>query len=123
MFRRPLIASLCVLALASLLQADEIPLSRYAAVDIETAKTSIYIGSVTMTMPRFTRRGDTYSSTYHARVFPYFFSSEKGKLSIKIPDETLRKLERGETIQFTGEGANSDGESRRIEGRVVPTDA
>jgi hypothetical protein len=104
-------------------RADILPLSRFASVDIETAKTSIYIGNVTMTMPRLTRKDGAFSSTYHARVFPYFFSSEKGKLSIVISDDDLRRLERGETVQFTGRAENSDGEERRIEGRAVPSNA
>ena len=76
-----------------------------------------------MTMPTFQRSGITYSSTYVAKVFPYFFQSEKGELSIDLPDEELRRLERGEVIQFVGRGKNTDGEDRRIEGRAIPTDA
>jgi hypothetical protein len=102
-------------------RSEEVSSRRYAHVEIETAKTSIYIGSVTMTTPRFTRKDGAFSSTYNARVFPYFFSSEKGKLSINISDDELRRLERGETVQFTGHAENSDGEARRIEGRAVPT--
>jgi hypothetical protein len=100
--------------------AAELPLSRFEQVEIETTKTSIYIGSVTMTMPRFTRKDGAFSSTYNARVFPYFFSSEKGKLSIIFSDDELRRLERGETVQFTGRAENTDGEERKIEGRAVP---
>jgi hypothetical protein len=123
MLRRWLIAWLCALSLATSLHGEEAPLSRYSTVEIAETKTSIYIGSVTMTMPRFTRKDGAFSSTYNARVFPYFFSSEKGKLSIEISDETLRKLERGETIEFTGKGFNTDGEERRISGRAVPTNS
>jgi hypothetical protein len=97
--------------------------STYDHVDIAPTKTSIYIGSVSMTMPTFQRHGIAYSSTYVAKVFPYFFESEKGELSIDISDETLRQLERGAVIQFSGRGKNSDGEERRIEGRAIPTDA
>jgi hypothetical protein len=124
MLRRLLTAGFCTLFLSVASRGEEAPLSpRYATVEIETVKTSIYIGSVTLTMPRFIRTGETFSSTYNARVFPYFFSSEKGKLSIDLSDETLRKLERGETIQFTGKAFNTDGEERRIEGRAVPSDS
>jgi hypothetical protein len=104
-------------------RAEDTPLNRYDTVEIATAKTSIYIGSVTMTMPRFTRKDSVYSSTYNAKVFPYFFSSEKGRLSFTISDETLRKLEHGETVPFSGKAFNTDGEERRIEGRAVPEDA
>jgi hypothetical protein len=117
------VALFAALLVSSPVRAEERPLSRYATVEIETAKTSIYIGSVTMTMPRLTRKEGVFSSTYNARVFPYFFSSEKGKLSIALSDDELRRLERGETVQFTGRAENSDGEERKIEGRAVPENA
>ena len=101
----------------------EAPLSRYATVQIDTVKTSIYVGSVTLTTPPLVRKDGAYSSTYNARVFPYFFSSEKGTLSINFSDDELRRLERGETVQFTGRAVNTDGEERRIEGRTVPDNA
>ena len=124
MFCRLFTACLCLGLLSSPLPAEETPLhQRYSAVEIEPAKTSIYVGSVTMTMPRFTRKDEAFASTYNAKVFPFFFSSEKGRLSIEIPDETLRKLERGETIEFTGKAFNTEGEERRIEGRAIPADA
>jgi hypothetical protein len=105
------------------LRAEEAPLARYATVAVETARTSIYIGSVTLAMPAFTRQGITYSTTYAARVFPYFFYNEKGSLSIDVTDADLRRLERGETIEFTGRAKTTDGEDRHIEGRAQPTDA
>ena len=104
------------------LRAEEAPLARYATVAVETARTSIYIGSVTLAMPAFTRQGITYSTTYAARVFPYFFYNEKGSLSIDVTDADLRRLERGETIEFTGRAKTTDGEDRHIEGRAQPTD-
>lgn len=104
-------------------QANERPLEAYRRVDIAPTKTSIYIGSVSMTMPTLQRTGITYSSSYVAKVFPYFFQSENGDLSIDIPDEDLRRLERGEVVHFVGRGQNTDGDDRRIEGRAVPTDS
>lgn len=124
---RPLLFRALLLALfaSGLLRAEEsvIPLTRYATVAVETARTSIYIGSVTLAMPVFTRQGVTYSTTYAAKVFPYFFYNEKGSLSIDVPDEDLRKLERGETIEFKGRAKTTGGEDRHIEGRAQPTDA
>lgn len=100
-----------------------ISLARYARVAIEPTKTSIYVGSVTMTMPTFTRKGTVYESTYAAKVFPYFFSSEQGKLFIEVPDEALQRLARGEQIEFKGHGTRDDGVERRVEGKATPTDA
>lgn len=98
-------------------------LGAYARVDIAPTKTSIYIGSVSMTMPTFLRENGTYSAPYSAKVFPYFFSSEKGTLFIDVADEALQRLARGEPIEFEGRGVNTDGEERRVAGRAVPTDA
>lgn len=121
-FRR--LAAFCALLFsAALASAAENDLSVYARVDIAPTKTSIYIGSVSMTMPTFVRENGTYSATYAAKVFPYFFYNEKGTLSIDVPDEALRRLERGEPIEFEGRGVNADGEARRVAGRAVPTDA
>ena len=95
-------------------------LDRYDRVDIAPAKTSIYIGSVTMTMTTFVRRGATYEASYTAKVFPYFFYNETGRLVIEVSDDTLRALERGEPIEFKGRGISTDGSERRIEGKATP---
>ncbi len=106
--------------LAATALAAELPLDRYNRVDIADAKTSIYIGSITMKLPTFVRENGVFSAPYQAKVFPYFFYNESGTLSIAIPDETLRALERGEVIHFTGQAFNDDGEERHVEGRAIP---
>ena len=123
MFRGSLIAPLIALGLVLTARGDEAPLSRFDRVDIATTKTSVYVGSVTMTMPTFTRKNGVYESTYAAKVFPYFFYNEKGKLLIEVSDETLRKLERGEPVEFQGRGVRESGGERRVEGKATPTDA
>lgn len=112
-----------MLAFASSLPARsaESDLSAYDRVDIAPTKTSIYIGSVSMTMPTFVRQNGTYSAAYTANVFPFFFSSEKGTLSIDVSDDSLRALTRGEPIEFEGRGVSTDGDTRRVTGRAVPT--
>lgn len=106
-----------------LAQTPPAPLSTYDQVTIAPTKTSIYIGTVSMTMPTMTRSKGVYESTYQAKVFPYFFSSESGKFSIEISDEQLRQLERGEVVEFKGRGENTDREERRVEGKATPADA
>ncbi len=113
----------CVLALlARAAAATDFPLEKFNCVDVAPTKTSIYLGSVSLTMPTFERHDDTYSSTYLAKVFPYFYH-EKGELSIEFSDDDLRRLEHGAVVTFKGRGVNSGGQERRIEGRAVPTDA
>lgn len=123
MFVRSLLLAACLLACASWATAEEIDLARYGTVTVEPVKTSIYVGNVTLTMPVFLREGGTYATTYAAKVFPYFFYNEKGKLWIDFSDEELRRLERKEVVNFTGRATSNDGEPRRIEGRAVPEDA
>ncbi len=95
--------------------------SRYDRVEVAPTKTSIYIGRVTMTMPAFVRAGGTYETTYTAKVFPYFFYNESGRLTIDISDEMLRALDRGEAIEFKGRGVSTTHDDRRVEGKVTPT--
>ena len=114
---------LCALGLALAVGAAEAPLGTFDRVTIAPTKTSIYIGTVAMTMPAFERNNGVYHSSYVAKVFPYFFSNEKGALAITLSDESLRKLERGETVQFSGRAVNTDGEERRVEGKATPADA
>lgn len=122
MLRRPFAVSLCTLALAlaSIGCGAEAPLAAFDHVVIEPTKTSIYIGTVSMTMPTFVRKNGIYESGYVAKVFPYFFYNEKGTLAIAMSDESLRKLERGEPVEFSGRAVNTGGEERRVEGKATP---
>ena len=124
MFRRLLLACLCYFPWALTVRGGtDSGLEHYARVEVETAKTSIYVGSVTMHLTPFLRTGAGYHANYAAKVFPYFFWNESGTIAIDVPDDALHSLAKGETIQFKGRGLNDDGEERHIEGRVVPTDA
>ena len=96
---------------------------RYNKAAVEPVTTSIYIGYVKLTVPMFTRTPTGYVSNYDASVFPFFFWSEHGQMTIEASDDDLRRLARGETVQFKGHAENSDGEARPIEGRAVPQDA
>ena len=121
MICRPLILAFCALTLG--LRAADESLRRFDHVVVDPAKTSVYIGSVTMSFAPSTRQAGAYESAYTAKVFPYFFMSEKGKLVLDAPDETLRKLARGEAVDFTGRGVSASGAERRFEGRATPIDA
>jgi hypothetical protein len=121
-FPRLLVLGLGLLAGGHAAAADR-PAAAFARVEVAPTKTSIYIGSVAMTMPAFTRTGDTYTSSYEAKVFPFFFSNESGRLNVDISDDLLQRLARGEPIEFTGRAVNDSGAERRIEGKATPADA
>lgn len=112
-----------LLLAARVCAAGEHSLRDYARVEVAPTKTSIYLGSVAMTMPAFARAGGAYESTYEAKVFPFFFYNETGRLRVNISDDLLRTLARGEPIDFTGRAVRADGAERRVEGRATPTGA
>lgn len=117
----------CILVLAAGtgLAADAAsPEAAWRRVEIEPTWTSIYVGTVSLRMPEFTRNamGD-YESTYSARVLPWLFQNETGRLGIRVTDDSLRRLSRGETIEFEGRAVNHAGEERAVTGRAAPSDA
>jgi hypothetical protein len=112
--------TLAFLLAAAPLRADE-SLARFNVVDIKPAVVSIFIATVTMAMPPFVRKGATYSSTYSAKVFPYFFYNEKGRIWIVVPDDLLRRAAKGQPVDFIGHATSDSGDERRIEGHAVPT--
>jgi hypothetical protein len=123
MLRRAQLSLFVALVLVCVMSGAEAALKNYERVDIAPTKTSIYIGTVSMTLPTLTRASGTYSAPYVAKVFPYFFYNERGQLSIEVSDEMLRQLERGETVEFKGRAVNSENEERRVEGKATPVDA
>jgi hypothetical protein len=94
-----------------------------AHVTVAPAWTSIYLGTVSLKVPDFTRRGSTYESSYTAKVIPFFFYNEKGRFSVDLDDAALARLARGETIEFKGRAVNAGGEERRVEAKATPADA
>jgi hypothetical protein len=123
MVPRLLLAWLCFAPWALAAGSPGPDLARYDRVEVAPSKTSIYIGSVTLTPTTFVRKHTAYRADYVAKVFPYFFYNEKGWIAIELPDESLRQLTQGQTIPFKGRGMSADGDERLIEGRAVPADA
>ncbi len=91
-------------------------------VDIPPLKTSIYVGSVTLTTGEFARDGAAFNATYEAKVRPWFFWSETGRITIILPPADLRRLLAGETVEFKGEAANHKNKPRHVTGRAQPAD-
>jgi len=114
---------LLLAVLAAALHGETPPDARYNKAAVEPVKTSIYIGYVKLTAPLFTRTRTGYVSNYKASVFPFFFMSEHGQLTIEVSDDDLQRLAHGETVLFNGQAENSDGETRVIVGRAMPQDA
>ena len=98
-------------------------LERFDRVEVPASKTSIYLGSVTMTMPVFVRVNGVFEAPYAAKVMPFFFYNETGRLQIDFPDDAVRRLDRGEPVEFKGRAVRDDGAERRVEGKASPIDA
>jgi len=118
--RSAAIAAILLAAAAPLRSADDIP-PRFNQVEIRPTTSSIFIGTVTMTMPPFVRRDTVFSSTYMAQVFPYFFWNESGRIWIVVPADKIRRVVQGEAVDFTGRGISESGDERKIDGRATPT--
>ena len=98
-------------------------LTAWERVNVAPMKTSIYIGSVSLTTGTFARTGSTLATTYTAKVFPWFFWGETGKITITLADADLVHLAKGETAEFTGEAFNHKNKPRHVTGRAQPTDS
>jgi hypothetical protein len=118
--RNAAIAAIALAAAAPAHADDDIP-ARFNRVEIKPATSSLFVATVTMTMPPFIRRNAVFTSTYSARVFPYFFWSESGRIWIEVPEEKLRRVAMGEPVDFTGRGISESGDERKVEGHAVPT--
>jgi len=90
-------------------------------VQTEPMKTSIYIGRVTLVTEPFVRAGNQFTTTYHAKVFPWVFWNETGEIRITIDDANLAKLQRGERCEFTGEAFNHKRKPRHVTGYADPS--
>lgn len=94
----------------------------YATVLVPRMKTSIYVGSVTLELTELVRdAAGRYGAEYKARVMPFFFFNEGGRLWIDFSDDQLARLDRGERVAFTGGAKNTGGSERKVEGHVTPS--
>ena len=117
-----------LIAFAAAILAPSLPgagpsLAPYEAVDVPLMKTNAYVATVSLSTGRFRRENGAFLADYKATVFPYFFLAEKGRLVVSVPDDALRRVERGESVTFTGRAVRSDGTVRPIDGRASPIDA
>ncbi len=112
------------MAAAGLVRAETAPiLTGWDRISVSPMKTSIYIGSVTLTLGVLERQGSTLTTTYAAKVFPWFFWNETGHITIPLTDTNLASLAKGEMAEFSGDGVNQKNKPRKVTGRAQPVDA
>ena len=123
MSRSRLCLLLMLSAVAPLPAATAPILTGWDRISVAPMKTSIYVGSVTLTTGVFERQGSTLGTTYEAKVFPWFFWGETGKITITLADAELANLAKGEKAEFIGEAANHKNKPRKVTGFAQPADA
>lgn len=124
MMPRPILCLLLLWGAVSALRADTSQaIGEWDSVTVPPVKTSIYVGSVTLTTGVFQREGDRFSTTYEAKVWPWFFWSESGRITITLPPAELERLTRGERVEFTGEAINHKNKPRHVAGHAERADA
>ena len=120
----PLVVLPLCCALASLRAAEPAAiLTGWDRVTVAPMKTSIYVGSVTLTTETFVRSGSTLATNYVAKVWPWFFWGETGHITITLTDANLASMAKSETTEFTGEAFNHKNKPRKVTGRTQPKDA
>ena len=87
--RLPRLCLLLALTAVGSLRAAPDAAGDWNPVVIPPMKTSIYVGSVTLTTSEFRRNGDDFSATYEAKVWPWVFWSEHGRIKIHLPAADL----------------------------------
>jgi len=92
---------------------------------IDPSSTSVALrGKASLTVSPLTHRAGNYVGDYQLKVRPYFFKSEKGSLLLAAPDDSVRKLQTGKAIDFTGKAVTrKDGRIHVVLGRAIPSSA
>src|SRR5712691_1190589 len=62
---------------------------------IAPSSSSLSGGTARLIVGALSREPGTYTGDYRIKVFPYFFKSETGRLSMQVSDPALRKLTQG----------------------------
>jgi hypothetical protein len=87
---------------------------------IDPSSTSVALGGkASLIVSPLTHRNENYVGEYQLKVRPYFFKSEKGRLLLAAPADSVRKLRAGTVINFTGKAVtHKDGRIHVVLGRA-----
>jgi hypothetical protein len=89
---------------------------------IDPSSTSLALGKASLIVSPLTHRGGNYAGDYQLKVRPYFFKSEKGSLLLAASDDSVRKLQAGKAIDFTGKAVTrKDGKTHVVLGKATPS--
>ncbi len=94
--------------------------SRYKTIEVKDSKTKIPATRIKLNVASLKRTDYGYSSTYSVKVFPFFFFNEHGSIEITLKEDSIEKIDAGETVSFAGHAVNHRGSKRKITGEAVP---
>ncbi len=88
---------------------------------IDPSSTSLALGNASLIVSPLIHRDGNYVGDYQLKVRPFFFKSEKGTLLLAASDDSVRKLQAGTSIDFTGKAVTrKDGKIHVVLGKVTP---
>jgi hypothetical protein len=88
---------------------------------IDPSSTPVRLGKATLIVGPLKRREGNYVGDYQLKVRPFFFKSETGSLVLSASDDSVRRLQSGRAIDFTGKAlTREDGTTHVVLGRATP---
>jgi hypothetical protein len=124
---RPLVLMLMVTALAEEAGAERQTFRHssgptFRKLFIEPSSSRLLGGKAKLVVGTLSRQGKKLVGNYQIRVTPYFFKSEKGRLSIALSDSSLQALLQGMPAEFSGVAETDDtNEIRPITANATPS--
>jgi hypothetical protein len=89
---------------------------------VEPSSTSLAGGTAQLILTALVRKPGMYVGNYELKVTPYFFKSEKGRLSLGVSDQALRQLGQSSPAEFAGNATTAgSGKTRPTRVTAIPS--
>ena len=89
---------------------------------IDPSSASLALGKASLIVSPLTHRDGNYGGDYQLKERPYLFKSEKGTLLLAASDDSVRNLQAGTAIAFTGKAVTrKDGKIHVVLGKATPS--
>jgi hypothetical protein len=88
---------------------------------MDSCSSYVSMGKASLTVNPLTHTGKFYVGDYQLNVLPYYFKNEKGTLELSASEASVRKLQDGIPVKFTGIASdNKKGRPKVITGTATP---
>src|SRR4051812_9332528 len=89
---------------------------------VEPSSASLAGGKAQLILSALVRKPGAYVGDYELKVTPYFFKSEKGKLSLGVSDQALQQLAKKCPAEFAGNATTAgSGTTRLTRVKAIPS--